>query len=102
MSQQAFADLVGLNRATIANIETERVNPPLHIIYEICNQLDMTLSEFLPTLERYRQAVDAMGKRLPVMGDQIVDPDVYDLLAPELGLEEDANDDSDKEPGGVS
>lgn len=102
MSQQAFADLVGLNRATIANIETERVNPPLHIIYEICNQLDMTLSEFLPTPDRYRQAVEAMGRRLPVMGEHVVEQDVYDLLVPELGLEEDANDKSDKEPGGAS
>lgn len=49
LSQKDLADRVGKERATIANIETGRQRPPLHLIWDIAEQLQIQPAELIPT-----------------------------------------------------
>lgn len=47
MSQQDLADLVGISRTSIVNIEKERQHPPLDLLFEIAFALDTDLTEII-------------------------------------------------------
>jgi transcriptional regulator with XRE-family HTH domain len=54
-TQAWLAERVGMLRTSITNIEKGRQKPPLHVIYALCDALDVDPFEILPTLEEVRQ-----------------------------------------------
>lgn len=52
MSQEALAAVVGLSRASIANIERGHHRVQLHVLYDIANALDVQLHDLLPHSDR--------------------------------------------------
>lgn len=48
LSQQELADLLGLKRTSITNIEAGNQTPQLHLIFEICHILKVPLNNILP------------------------------------------------------
>jgi len=50
MTQAELAELVGLERTSITNIERGNQKVPLHVLFRICDALDARVSDALPTL----------------------------------------------------
>jgi len=50
LTQGALAQEVGLERTSITNIERGNQKVPLHVLYRICEVLQVSVSELLPTL----------------------------------------------------
>ena len=48
MSQQKLADRIALTRASIVNIEAGRQKAPVHVIWCICEELGVEMSEVIP------------------------------------------------------
>lgn len=48
LTQQEVAARTELTRTSLANIEAGRQHPPLHIIYQLCEVLDIEPSDMLP------------------------------------------------------
>lgn len=51
MSQQALANLAGLDRLTITKMETNRLTPSLKSLEKICSGLNITLAQFFSGTE---------------------------------------------------
>jgi len=51
MSQQVLADVVGLSRASIVNIERCRQRPSIDLLYDIADALGVQAVELLPRNE---------------------------------------------------
>jgi transcriptional regulator with XRE-family HTH domain len=47
VTQQQLATAIGLSRSAIANIESGRQHPPLHVLLMAATELDLTLAELL-------------------------------------------------------
>ena len=47
-TQQCLADKINVKRTSITNFESGKQCPPLHLIYELCNFLDIDIYEILP------------------------------------------------------
>lgn len=47
LTQQHLATAIGLSRSAIANIESGRQHPPLHVLLMAATELDLTLTELL-------------------------------------------------------
>lgn len=69
LSQAALANLVGLTRTSMTNIENGRQHPPLHTFCEIADHLKVDVSELLPHPEPPQQPVDVKK----IAGQQIRD-----------------------------
>ena len=54
-TQAWLAERVGMLRTSITNIETGRQRAPLHVIYTLCDALDVDPLEILPPLQEVRQ-----------------------------------------------
>lgn len=53
LKQEAFADRIGLSRASVINIEKGRQAPPLYLIWEISRILEVPVQDFFPKQEPY-------------------------------------------------
>ena len=53
LSQEHFADRVGVSRTHMGKIETGKANPTLEIIVRLAQGLDLTLAELFATLDRH-------------------------------------------------
>ncbi|SFU00462.1 helix-turn-helix transcriptional regulator [Paraburkholderia aspalathi] len=51
LTQSALANEVGLERTSITNIEQGNQKVPLHVLYRICEVLEVSISDVLPLLE---------------------------------------------------
>src|SRR6185312_10877483 len=58
LTQGALAKEVGLERTSITNIERGNQKVPLHVLYRICEVLQVPVTDLLPSLSE-AQAVDA-------------------------------------------
>ena len=58
MSQQIFAEKVGLSRTSIVNIEKGRQSPPLHTLWTISNIFNVELSMLIPDFEYERNEIN--------------------------------------------
>jgi transcriptional regulator with XRE-family HTH domain len=47
-SQADLAEKIGMLRTSVTNIERGRQRPPLHILYKICQLLNVEVKEILP------------------------------------------------------
>lgn len=55
MTQSSLAEEVGLGRSSMSNIEKGNQQPPLHVLYKICEVLNTEIHLLLPT---YSQIVE--------------------------------------------
>lgn len=62
ITQQDLADRVGLERTSITNIERGKQKLPLHVLFGICEVLDVTPNDLLP----HRSAVAEQKHLEPV------------------------------------
>lgn len=58
LSQEKLADLVGLTRTSLTNIEKGRQHPPLHTFCDLVDQLKVDFSDLLPRPETIKVPVD--------------------------------------------
>src|SRR4051812_16001284 len=56
LTQSALANEVGLERTSITNIERGNQKVPLHVLYRICEILQVPIAEILPTLAETQPA----------------------------------------------
>ncbi len=57
MTQEQLADVVGVLRTSITNIEAGRQKPPLHLLYELCIALGVEVETILPTNAAVSQSI---------------------------------------------
>lgn len=69
LTQAKLADLVGLERTSITNIESGKQRVPLHVLYELCNALGVEISEVLP---RYKSVSQSLQQEEILIGDTSV------------------------------
>lgn len=82
-TQADLAELVGLERTSITNIEKGVQKVPLHVLYRICNVFEVSLAEVLPSIEQVQQAtVERPAFEQFSFGQQLVQttPKVKELL----------------------
>lgn len=61
MSQADFAELVGVSRTTVSNIETDKQGAPLPTIYKIADALNLEIQEVLPSVKEVNEAIGRAG-----------------------------------------
>ncbi len=59
LTQGELAELVGLERTSITNIENGNQKVPLHVLFRICEQLNVSLTEVLPPMKDVTVSVPA-------------------------------------------
>lgn len=84
LSQDRVAQLVGLKRTSLTNIESGRQHPPLHVLCDIVKHLNVSVSDVLPTAPALAQGA-ALRK---LLGKQLQDPDELAFVKKAIGLEE--------------
>lgn len=69
VTQASLARDVGLERTSITNIERGNQKVPLHVLYRICEVLQVPVNDVLPTLSDIKAApVEATLEDLPFAG----------------------------------
>jgi len=58
VTQAKLAEDVGLERTSITNIERGNQKVPLHVLYRICEALQVPISDVLPPLAEIKSAVN--------------------------------------------
>lgn len=58
MSQEGLANLVGLTRTSMTNIEKGRQHPPIHKLCEIIYQLQTDISDVIPPISTKNEPSD--------------------------------------------
>jgi transcriptional regulator with XRE-family HTH domain len=71
LSQSELADLAGLSRSQLANIENARQRPPLEAIYRISLGLQVKLDDLLPKMEEAGFAPLAAVNRVTIDGQSV-------------------------------
>jgi transcriptional regulator with XRE-family HTH domain len=59
LTQGELADLVGLERTSITNIENGNQKVSLHVLFRICEQLGASPAELLPSIKDVAQSAPA-------------------------------------------
>ena len=62
LSQERFADGVGVSRTHMGKIEIGKANPTLEVIVRLARGLDMTLAQLFVTLDQPPQWLEPTGK----------------------------------------
>ncbi len=61
LSQTQLSDKIpNIGRTSISNIEKGKQQPPLHVMYLLCNVLDVNIHSILPT---YSDVIDILNSR---------------------------------------
>lgn len=59
LNQSELSDKISnIGRTSISNIEKGKQQPPLHVMYLICNQLDVDIHSILPTYSDVIKEID--------------------------------------------
>lgn len=58
LNQNDLSEKINIGRTSISNIEKGRQQPPLHILYEICNALNIDIHTILPTYSDIQNKID--------------------------------------------
>jgi len=66
MSQEIFARLLNLTRASIANIEQGRQRVTLHLIYDICKITDVNITDILPVIQKEEELLPMWKKKIEI------------------------------------
>lgn len=59
LTQAELAEMVGLERTSITNIERGNQKVPLHVLYRICEVLRAPVSDVMPGIAEVQAEVDA-------------------------------------------
>jgi transcriptional regulator with XRE-family HTH domain len=51
LTQENFANFLGLSRVSVVNIEKGRQHPPIHLLWTIAKVLNTSVVELIPTIE---------------------------------------------------
>ncbi len=63
LSQTELSDKIPkIGRTSISNIENGYQQPPLHVLYLICNRLDVDLQSILPAYSEIQKEVELSSK----------------------------------------
>ncbi len=82
LSQDRVAQLVGLKRTSLTNIEAGRQHPPLHVLCDIVTHLNVGVSDVLPITR-----VLAEGATLrKLLGKQLHDQNEIAFVKKAIGL----------------
>jgi transcriptional regulator with XRE-family HTH domain len=76
LNQNDLSEKINIGRTSISNIEKGRQQPPLHILYEICNALDVDIHTILPTFSEIQDKLN------------IEKPDVYEKYLDDFDVNE--------------
>ena len=55
VTQADLATAIGIERATLTNIEAGNQRAPLHVVYRLCDFFSVPLSEILPPLDELKK-----------------------------------------------
>lgn len=58
INQNELSDNSGIGRTSISNIEQGRQKPPLSVIYQICNVLNIDVLQVLPSFTDIQQQIN--------------------------------------------
>lgn len=47
-NQEVLADILGISRVSLINIETGKQRVPLHVLLDICESLEVTINDIVP------------------------------------------------------
>lgn len=84
LSQDRLAQLVGLKRTSLTNIESGRQHPPLHVLCDIVTHINVAVVDVLPVAP-----VIAQGAALrKMLGKQLHDPSELAFVKKAIGLDE--------------
>ncbi len=72
ITQEGLAELVGVPRTTITNIENGRQMPSLHLLYNICSALEVELTDLLPPISGVTSG-EARSESVIVAGTDLQD-----------------------------
>lgn len=61
MTQVELAEMVGLERTSITNIERGNQKVPLHVLFRICEALKAPISDVLPQVSEVQSSVEDIG-----------------------------------------
>jgi len=70
LTQSELADLVGLERTSITNIENGNQKIPVHVLFRLCEQLNVSVHEVLPSIKEV--AVNTAAEKSLTFGSQKV------------------------------
>src|SRR5262245_10169498 len=91
LSQDALAQLIGLTRTSLTNIENGRQHPPLHTFCEIAEQLKVDAAALLPRRAAELEVIDVKA----MAGQQIRGEKELAFITTGIGIkEEDPNGDT--------
>src|ERR1700712_1244755 len=82
LSQDEVANLVGLKRTSLTNIESGRQHPPLHVLCDIAEKLQVAVSELLPAKQTRAEPQDLHK----MVGDQLRGADELAFITTAIGL----------------
>lgn len=54
LTQEQLADILGLERTSITNIEAGKQKPSIHVIYHLCAHFSLGIEDFLPPIDQVR------------------------------------------------
>ena len=87
LNQKDLSDSVGINRTSISNIENGRHQAPLHLLYKICNSLELDLLSILPSydeLEGHKSNADGDMSYFNVLSKKLELSDTTKLKIEEI------------------
>lgn len=97
LSQDALAQMIGLTRTSLTNIENGRQHPPLHTFCEIAEQLKVEPSALLPRRAAEPEVVDVKA----MAGQQIRGENELAFITTGIGIKgENPNGDTKKKDRG--
>lgn len=73
LSQAELAEKLNLKRTSVTNIENGKQRLPLHLLYEICNLLNMDITKILPNNKNSKKemTVSIEGKTFNITEDSL-------------------------------
>lgn len=81
LTQQQFADQVGVTRTSISNIETGKQRSPLSLLYLICKNLQIELKNILPSIEELNDIENHDIKFQTILNpDSLENPHLLDII----------------------
>lgn len=93
LSQAQLAEILGVSRATVANIENRRQRVPIWYVYAICAKLGEDVDAVMPSVSEIQHAesmIQARTSRLDVAGESHeIEDALLRELAPEFEMEVD-------------
>lgn len=85
LTQRRLADLLGIERTSVTNLEKGRQRVPLHVLYRLCDALSLKLEDVLPPLD---EVVSEPDSSVTVGNSQAQVPDKTKRLIDSLGGQE--------------